>query len=81
MHLCLPRVVARGGPFLGAVAVVAPVCGLAGALLAETLLRFDALRQRFGSFWGQAGGALGCGLAMAASACRVGIEGMGTGKP
>ena len=81
LYLGFPKIVARGGSFLGAVVVVALICGLAGALFAKTLLALNAFRKRFGSFWAQAGWVLGCGLLMAALAYGVGIEGVGTGKP
>ena len=81
LYLGFPKIVARGGRFLGAVIVVALICGLAGALFAKTLLWLNAFRKRFGSLWAQAGWVVGCGLLMAGLAFFVGIDGVGTGKP
>jgi len=81
LYLGYPKIVARGGSFLGAVVAVALICGLAGAIFAKTLLWLNAFRKRFSTLWAQAGWVVGCGLLMAGLAFFVGIDGVGTGKP
>jgi H+/Cl- antiporter ClcA len=81
LYLGFPKVTAHVGWILATVALVAMVCGLAGALFAKLLLWLGAQRKRFGTLGQQAGWVLGCGLLMAALAYVVGQEGVGTGKP
>ncbi|RPD44297.1 chloride channel protein [Hymenobacter sediminis] len=81
LYLGFPKVTAHAGWFLATVALVAVLCGLAGALFAKTLLWLNAYRRRFTTFGQQAGWVLACGLVLAALVYAVGPEGMGTGKP
>jgi len=81
LYLGFPKVTAHVGWILATVALVAVVCGLAGALFAKALLWLGAQRRRFGTPAQQAGWVLGCGLLMATLAYVVGQEGVGTGKP
>ncbi|WP_139925737.1 chloride channel protein [Hymenobacter sp. DG01] len=81
LYLGYPRVTPHAGWFLATVALMAVICGLAGALFAKTLLWISAYRRRFTTLAQQAGWVLGCGLLMAGLAYWVGTEGVGTGKP
>ncbi|TGD79520.1 chloride channel protein [Hymenobacter wooponensis] len=81
LYLGFPKVTAHAGWFLATVALVAIVCGLAGAVFAKSLLWLNAYRRRFTSLAQQAGWVVGCGLLLAALAYAVGQEGVGTGKP
>ena len=81
LYLGYPRLSAPGAWSLALVAVVALVCGLAGAGFAKLLLGLNAYRKRFTTRAAQAGWVLGAGLLMAGLACAVGVDGVGTGKP
>lgn len=81
LYLGFPKVTPHAGWFLATVALVALVCGLAGAVFAKTLLWLGAYRQRLTSTVQQAGWVVGCGLLLGALAYAVGSEGVGTGKP
>lgn len=81
LYLGFPKVTPHAGWFLATVALVAILCGLAGALFAKSLLWLNAYRKRFVSFAQQAAWVLACGLLLAALAYAVGQEGVGTGKP
>jgi H+/Cl- antiporter ClcA len=81
LYLGFPKVTAHAGWFLATVALVAIVCGLAGAVFAKSLLWLNAYRRRFTTLGQQAGWVLGCGLLLALLAYGVGQEGVGTGKP
>ncbi|MCC3159752.1 chloride channel protein [Hymenobacter sp. 15J16-1T3B] len=81
LYLGYPKVTAHAGWFLATVALVAIICGLAGALFAKTLLWINGFRRRFATTAQQAGWVLGCGLLLAGLAYWVGSEGVGTGKP
>ncbi|TGE06218.1 chloride channel protein [Hymenobacter fodinae] len=81
LYLGFPKVTAHAGWFLATVALVAIVCGLAGAVFAKTLLWLNAYRRRFTSLGQQAAWVVGCGLLLAVLAYTVGQEGVGTGKP
>ncbi|MDF7815632.1 chloride channel protein [Hymenobacter sp. YC55] len=81
LYLGFPKVTARAGWFLATVVLVALICGLAGALLAKSLLWLGSYRRRFATLGQQTAWVLGCGLLLAGLAYAVGQEGMGTGKP
>ncbi|MGI4863342.1 MAG: chloride channel protein [Janthinobacterium lividum] len=81
LYLGFPKVTAHVGWILATVALVAIVCGLAGALFAKTLLWLGSYRKRFATFGQQASWVVGCGVLMAGLAYLVGQEGVGTGKP
>lgn len=81
LYLGFPKVTAHAGWFLATVALVAVICGLAGAGFAKLLLWLNAYRKRFTTVAQQAGWVLGCGLLLAGLAYTVGQEGIGTGKP
>ncbi|MFD1140922.1 chloride channel protein [Larkinella insperata] len=81
LYLGFPKVQASTGWILAIIAAVATVCGLAGALLAQTLLWVNAYRQRLGNRLQQVGWVVGCGLLMAGLAFGLGTDAVGTGKP
>ncbi|SFC22227.1 chloride channel protein [Spirosoma endophyticum] len=81
LYLGFPKVTASTGWFLGVVVLVAMVCGLAGALLAKSLLWLNAYRQRFSTLPEKAAWVATCGLVLAGLAFWVGTEAVGTGKP
>ncbi|TGE29400.1 chloride channel protein [Hymenobacter metallicola] len=81
LYLGFPKVTAHAGWFLATVALVAVICGLAGAGFAKTLLWLGNYRKRFTTWGQQAGWVIGCGLLLAGLAYAVGQEGVGTGKP
>ncbi|QJX48970.1 chloride channel protein [Hymenobacter taeanensis] len=81
LYLGFPKVTAHAGWFLATVALVAVLCGLAGAAFAKTLLWINAYRRRYATRLQQAAWVVGCGLLLAALAYAVGQEGVGTGKP
>ncbi|TGE25252.1 chloride channel protein [Hymenobacter aquaticus] len=81
LYLGFPKVTAHAGWFLATVALVAVICGLAGAVFAKTLLWLNVYRKRLTTWGQQAGWVVGCGLLLAALAYCVGQEGVGTGKP
>jgi H+/Cl- antiporter ClcA len=81
LYLGYPIVQAHAGWFLATVALVAILCGLAGAAFAKALLWLGNYRRRFSTFAQQAGWVVGCGLLLAALTYGVGQEAVGTGKP
>ncbi|WP_022822209.1 chloride channel protein [Hymenobacter norwichensis] len=81
LYLGFPKVNAHAGWFLATVALVAIICGLAGAVFAKALLWLGNYRKRFGTVPQQAAWVLGCGLVLAGLIYMVGPEAMGTGKP
>ena len=81
LYLGYPQITSPGGWFSGLIAVVAVLCGLAGALFAKTLLWLNAYRRQFTTLPAQAGWVAGAGLLLAALAYAVGPEAVGTGKP
>lgn len=81
LYLGFPKVTAATGWFLGIIALVAIICGFAGAVFARTLLWINAYRRRFRTVAAQAGWVFGCGLALAGLAFLVGTDAVGTGKP
>lgn len=81
LYLGFPKVVVTTGWVLGVVVLVAIFCGLAGALLARTLLWINARRRRFRTWPQQIGWVAGCGLILAGLACWMGTDAIGTGKP
>ena len=81
LYLGYPKVSASAGWFLGIIALVAIVCGLAGALFAKSLLWFNNYRKQFRTLSAQAGWVAGCGLLLAGLAYWVGPDAIGTGKP
>ncbi|MBF9239437.1 chloride channel protein [Hymenobacter sp. BT683] len=81
LYLGFPKVNAHAGWFLATVALVAVICGLAGAGFAKVLLWLGSYRKRFTTWGQQASWVLGGGLLLAFLAYAVGQEGVGTGKP
>lgn len=81
LYLGFPKVQTSTGLILGVIGGIAMVCGLAGAVLAKTLLWVNAYRQRFDSRMKQIGWVLGCGLLLAGIAFWLGTDAIGTGKP
>lgn len=80
LYLGFPKVNVSNGWILGVVIGVALVCGLAGAVLAKTLLWLNAYRQRFRQPAEQLGWVIGCGLLLAGLAFWIGSDAVGTGK-
>lgn len=81
LYLGYPSLTPAGGWMLATVALVAIICGLAGALFAKALLWLNNFRKRFTSLGAQAGWVIGCGLGLATLAYVVGTSAVGTGKP
>ncbi|GAB3717888.1 hypothetical protein GCM10027592_60370 [Spirosoma flavus] len=81
LYLGFPKVIASTGWVLGIVVLVAIFCGLAGAVLAKTLLWLNAYRRRFRTWSEQIGWVAGCGVLLAGLAFWIGTDAMGTGKP
>jgi H+/Cl- antiporter ClcA len=81
LYLGYPSLTPAGGWMLATVALVAIICGLAGALFAKSLLWLNNFRKRFTSLGAQAGWVIGCGLGLATLAYVVGTSAVGTGKP
>ncbi|RAJ91006.1 H+/Cl- antiporter ClcA [Larkinella arboricola] len=80
LYLGFPKVQASTGWILAIIAAVATVCGLAGALLAQTLLWVNSYRQRLGSRLQRVGWVVGCGLLLAGLTFGLGTDAAGTGK-
>jgi H+/Cl- antiporter ClcA len=81
LYLGFPKVTVSTGWILGVIVLVAMICGLAGAVLAKTLLWLNGYRRRFQTTTGQIGWVAGCGLLLAGLAYLVGADALGTGKP
>ncbi|GAB3923173.1 chloride channel protein [Larkinella terrae] len=81
LYLGFPKVTASTGWFLGVIALVAILCGFAGAFFAKALLWVNAYRRRFRTPAAQAGWVFGCGFLLGGLTFLIGTDAVGTGKP